>query len=241
MTRICNMPTLIKASNTPTVKDIHAIKGRYHIQRLIEEGEHEQQDFKFAISDARKIARSISAFANHSGGRLLIGIKDNGAIAGLRNEEDIYLVEQAAAMYCVPPVEVHFDAYKTDPGVMVIKATIEPTAQRPICVKEADGKLRAYYRVADENIAAHPLMVKTWRMANEMPGTLSYDSTISAILDIVDSEPVAGINPARIAIDAHISTPMAESIIVQLAAADVITFVYDGHKFVIKRAGDTTA
>ena len=44
------------------MKDLKGIKGKYYIARLIEEGEHEHQDFKFAISDARKIARSISAF-----------------------------------------------------------------------------------------------------------------------------------------------------------------------------------
>lgn len=78
------------------MKDLKGIKGKYYIARLIEEGEHEHQDFKFAISDARKIARSISAFANNSGGRLLVGVKDNGVVAGVRNEEDIFVVEQAA-------------------------------------------------------------------------------------------------------------------------------------------------
>ena len=74
------------------MKDIKAIKGKFYIQGLIEEGEHEHQDFKFSISDARKIARSLSAFANNDGGRLLVGVKDNGNIAGVRNEEDIYVI-----------------------------------------------------------------------------------------------------------------------------------------------------
>ena len=58
-----------------------------YIYRLIAEGEHQTQDFKFEISDACKIARSISAFANTDGGRLLVGGKDNGKIAGVRAEE----------------------------------------------------------------------------------------------------------------------------------------------------------
>ena len=49
-----------------------------YIHALIAEGEHQQQDFKFEISDARKIAKTLSAFANTDGGRLLIGVKDNG-------------------------------------------------------------------------------------------------------------------------------------------------------------------
>ena len=79
------------------MKDLNPLKGKYYIEELVAQGEHQQQDFKFLISDARKIARSISAFANRDGGRLLIGVKDNGTIAGVRNEEDIYVVEQAAA------------------------------------------------------------------------------------------------------------------------------------------------
>ena len=64
-----------------------------YIHTLIAEGEHQQQDFKFEISDARKIAKTLSAFANTDGGRLLIGVKDNGRIAGVRSEEEKYMIE----------------------------------------------------------------------------------------------------------------------------------------------------
>ena len=63
---------------------------KQYILSLIAEGEHEHQDFKYQISDARKIARSISAFANHGGGHLLIGVKDNGAIVGISSDEEMY-------------------------------------------------------------------------------------------------------------------------------------------------------
>jgi predicted HTH transcriptional regulator len=78
------------------------IHKKSHIRRLIEQGEHQCLDFKFEISDARKIARSISAFANSNGGVLLIGVKDNGKIAGAQSEEEIYMAEAAAQMYCKP-------------------------------------------------------------------------------------------------------------------------------------------
>ena len=68
------------------MKDIKAIRGRYYIHGLIQEGEHEHQDFKFAITDAPKIAHSISAFANNDGGHLLIGVRDNGSVAGVRSK-----------------------------------------------------------------------------------------------------------------------------------------------------------
>ena len=45
-----------------------------YIHALIAEGEHQQQDFKFEISDARKNAKTLSAFSNTDGGRLLIEV-----------------------------------------------------------------------------------------------------------------------------------------------------------------------
>ena len=75
-----------------------------YIQKLIAQGEHQRLDFKFEISDARKIARSMVAFANTDGGTLLVGVKDNGAIAGVRSEE-VYMVDAAAGLYCKPEVK----------------------------------------------------------------------------------------------------------------------------------------
>ena len=57
-----------------------------YLQRLINEGEHQQQDFKYRISDALKLAKSVSAFANTTGGRLLIGVRDDGQMSGVRSE-----------------------------------------------------------------------------------------------------------------------------------------------------------
>ena len=95
-----------------------------YIHRLISEGEHVHQDFKFEISDARKIAKSISAFANTEGGRLLVGVKDNGKIAGVRSEEEIYMIEAAAQRYCTPPVDIHTYIYKVE-GKDVLEAVID--------------------------------------------------------------------------------------------------------------------
>ena len=127
------------------MKNLRASRGKFFIERLIAEGEHDRQDFKYTISDARKIARSLSAFANHRGGRLLIGVKDNGTVAGVRSEEDIYMIETAAQIYCRPEPSVTFHAYKAnDEGAQVIVAEVAPSDIRPIYVQEDDGTRREY-------------------------------------------------------------------------------------------------
>ena len=60
-----------------------------YIQSLINEGEHQQQDFKYRVSDTRKLAKSVSAFANTDGGRLLIGVRDDGNMSGVRDDRGI--------------------------------------------------------------------------------------------------------------------------------------------------------
>ena len=132
------------------------------IRSLIAEGEHVRQDFKFEVSDSRKIARSLSAFANTEGGRLLIGVKDNGRIAGVRSEEEMYMVEAAAQVYCTPEVEVEMRVYRPE-GRSVLIASVEPAPHKPVMVKEEGGRKLAYVRIADENILASPVHIGVWR------------------------------------------------------------------------------
>ena len=217
------------------MKDLKGIKGKFYIASLIEEGEHEHQDFKFAITDAAKIARSISAFANNDGGRLLVGVKDNGRIAGIRNEEDIFVVEQAAQMYCRPPQDVKVSAFTVDGGAVVLRVDIAKASKRPVYSREPDGTMRAYYRVKDENIAAHPVMVKAWRrMAADEGLVLSLSEAEAALLNYLDEWSMTTVEDYMRG--AHISRAAAEEIIVRLCAAGVLEFIYTGSEFRIMRS-----
>ena len=141
------------------------------LHHLIAQGEHQQQDFKYEISDVRKIARTLSAFANTDGGRLLIGVKDNGKIAGVRSDEEIYMVEAAAALYCVPPVECHMSVHRVE-GRGVVIAEVERSEKLPVRARLDDDSLCAFMRIADENIVASPVQMALWREADRDCGTL---------------------------------------------------------------------
>lgn len=215
------------------MKDLKAIRGKFYLARIIEEGEHEHQDFKFAISDARKIARSLSAFANNGGGRLLVGVKDNGVIAGVRNEEDIYVIEQAAEMYCRPSQQLRFTAITAEEGLIVIRAEIDASPHRPVQALDTDGQWKAYYRVADENILASPIMVKAWRQAeSDRPASFNIGSAENAVLQAIQSatEPI---NIDDIIHQHKISKATAENIIINLYAMKVIDFTFHKRQFMI--------
>ena len=162
------------------------------LHHLIAQGEHQQQDFKYEISDARKIARTLSAFANTEGGRLLIGVKDNGKIAGVRSDEEIYMVEAAAALYCVPPVECHMSVHRVE-GRGVVIAEVERSEKCPVRARLDDDSLCAFIRVADENIVASPVQMALWREEGRDKGVvLPFTEREHALLQILSeaSEPL---------------------------------------------------
>ena len=156
-----------------------------YIHQLVTEGEHSHQDFKFEISDARKIARSISAFANTEGGRLLVGVKDNGKIAGIRSEEEIYMIEAAATMYCQPQVEITTHTYTVE-GRTVLKIDIGEASTKPVYAMDEENKPKAYIRIDDENILATPVHLKVWQHAKKEKGAfVSYTEKEQRLLDML--------------------------------------------------------
>jgi predicted HTH transcriptional regulator len=119
------------------------------IKNLILEGEGQRLDFKFNISSASKIAKTLVAFANTDGGRLLIGVKDNGNIVGVESEEEIYMIELAADSYCSPPVKVEMNPIEVD-GKVILEVVVPKSDEKPHYAKDESGKWLVYIRKDDE-------------------------------------------------------------------------------------------
>jgi predicted HTH transcriptional regulator len=211
-------------------------KKSHYIQDLIEEGEHEHQDFKYQITDARKIARSIAAFANNSGGHLLIGVKDNGNIAGVRSDEEIYMIETAAQMYCRPEQHVTFKVFNIN-GKSVVKADIAEALEKPVEAPDDNGVWHVYYRVADENVLAsrlHERIMKTDTQVDAQPDeTINYSEREKILLDYLSDH--GGITLEGYMKLAHISEESAMRIVVALHSMDVVTLEYHDGKCLIVR------
>jgi len=140
--------------------------GSNHIQKLISEGEHQMLDFKFEISDSKKIARSLVAFANTDGGRLLIGVKDNGAISGIRSEEEKHMIQTAAELYCKPEVEFSAKEWNIN-GKTVLEIIIPKSRHHKHKAPDHNNIYKVYVRVKDENIVANSILMKVWKHEND--------------------------------------------------------------------------
>lgn len=200
-----------------------------YIYTLIAEGEHQQQDFKFEISDACKIAKTLSAFANTEGGRLLIGVKDNGRIAGVRSEEEKYMIEAAAELYCSPTVNYSMQIHQVE-GRTILIVQIEESDQKPIYAKDESGKYLAYLRIKDENILATPVHLRVWQQSGNPLGELiEYTEREHLLLDLLKENDQLSLN--RYCRLAHISRRAAEHLLAKFIRYDIVEAVFEGHKF----------
>jgi len=193
-----------------------------HIQKLIQQGEHQQLDFKFEISDARKIARSMVAFANTDGGTLLIGVKDNGVVAGVRSEEEIYMVDAAATIYCKPEIKLSVKNWN-EFGKTVLEVNIQKSPSPPHYAQNDDGKWNIYIRVKDQNLVANSIWLKVLKRKQNPEGTkVRYRESEKILLDYLSEHESITIEKfCRVAI---IPESKAETVLVNLIALKIIDF-----------------
>lgn len=141
------------------------------VNRLIEEGEGFDIEFKRKVSTPEKIARALIAFANTKGGHILFGVDDDGSIVGVESEKsEVDLIYEAGTQFCVPEILPAIDivAFNVDD---VIVATVAESAQKPHyfagagCNGPPDAAegTRVYIRVNDKTVMASKEVVKILR------------------------------------------------------------------------------
>ncbi len=203
-----------------------------YIQNRIQEGEHQQLDFKFEISDSRKIAKTLVAFANTDGGTILIGVKDNGNLAGVRSDEEYYMVEGAANLYSKP--EIFFQSKRWDVSGKTILEIIVPKGEDgPYFAQTGPGKWQAYVRVGDENILASGIHMKVWKIKTSNRGILiGYSDKIRKLMDYCRINTT--ISVGKFSRLAFISKKDAENIISYMVYFGILEAVYSNQHFIYR-------
>jgi predicted HTH transcriptional regulator len=192
----------------------------HYIKELIREGEHQQLDFKFEVSDSKKIARSLVAFANTDGGRLLIGVKDNGALAGVRSEEEFYMVEGAAKMYCEPEISFQSKEYNVD-GRIIMEIIVPKSEEKPHFAPDKDDKWKAFVRVGDQNLLANRILRQVWKhQKNKTAVKVRYQQEEELLFKYLQDH--QDITLGRFCKIAKIPSFIAEKILVNFILLDII-------------------
>jgi predicted HTH transcriptional regulator len=158
-----------------------------HIKKLIFEGEGVSLDFKKTITSCEKIARTMVSFANNKGGKLLIGVADDGTIKGVKSEdEERYMITKAAHMFARPALEPVFDEVYVDDKLVLVVDT--PASDlKPHYALAEDGKWWAYVRVKDKSVLASKIVLEVLKRSSSDEGVLiEYSENEKSLLQYLE-------------------------------------------------------
>lgn len=202
--------------------------------RLIENGEDAHTEFKRLVHSPEKIAKSICAFANASGGVILIGVDDDKRIVGIESEkETLEILHEAATRYITPPVAFETEVLEHR-GRDVLAVIVEASDQRPhYHLSEArDPKTlkkiqdrKAYLRQGSQNVAATREMAQLMQ-AEKRPIRISYSDNERTLLRYLNAYHRITLHEYSKLV--NISNRRAARILISLVRAGVIALHTEG-------------
>ena len=127
------------------------------------------------------------AFANTDGGRLLLGIRDNGSVAGVQSDEEYYMAEAAAKLYSKPPINFQTHQWLIE-GKTVLEINIQKSEEAPHCAQNEEGKWLVYIRKDDQNIVAPGILLKVWEQQKSSQGVhIRFSDEERRLLSLLES------------------------------------------------------
>lgn len=141
------------------------------IKEIIDGGESSKVEFKRKVTDARKIAKEISALANTRGGTILIGVDDDGTIYGVASEKsEIQIVQEACQFHIQPPIVPEVEVVFLY-GQYIVIINIKQSHQKPhtmefINQEQRKAYKRAYIRLGEKSVIASREMYRLMNYQN---------------------------------------------------------------------------
>lgn len=204
-----------------------------HIYDLINQGEHQTLDFKHSITDSKKIARSLAAFANTNGGRLLVGVRDNRSIAGVKSDEEFYMVQAAADMYCKPGIEFETKVWNAE-GKTILEIIIpKVNKDQLITAPNKEGVFRVYIRVNDQNFIVNNIYLKVWNKKKFGKGVLiRYNNEERVLFEYLGKHKEITLNKYKKI--SGLSRFRAEKILINLIVLEIVEIVFTENQTLYK-------
>ena len=126
-----------------------------YVYEMIKRGEGQHLDFKLRIKSPSKISRTLVAFANSEGGRLLVGVSDGGEIIGIDEAQEKHVLIKAAREFCDPAIFLHFRSLRAR-GKQLLEVEVKANRDRNVQHSSLDpaGRWLPFVRVGDESALA---------------------------------------------------------------------------------------
>jgi predicted HTH transcriptional regulator len=193
------------------------------LEQLVALGEGISLEFKRRVPRPERIAKEIVALANTKGGRIVLGVSDNGRIEGFENvSEQQFLLRQATEAHCDPPVEYDTERVVVADRRDVIVVSVPESSRKPhLLVVDGEGEAPVYVRVEDRSVEASAETTERLRHQESGEGvTFEFGETESLLMRYLDD--YGRITVPQLAQLADISPERASQTLLRLVRADLL-------------------
>ena len=102
------------------------------VRRLATLGEGRTLEFKNRVPRPERIAREVIALANTDGGKVLVGVDDDGTVLGVKDaQEEFYALQTALDDRILPPVDLRFEPVRISRTREVLVVHVPASVDRP--------------------------------------------------------------------------------------------------------------
>ncbi len=139
------------------------------LTQLASPGEGPYLEFKRKVPEEERIAKEVIAFANTRGGRVLVGVDDDGSLVGVKDAgEEEYALLSALRNRCRPEVAIRTERVPLSKKRDVIVVHIPESQEKPHFLTTRDQETStAYVRVEDKSVEATREDVRLMRAAQQ--------------------------------------------------------------------------
>ncbi len=191
-------------------------------KNLVKTGEGTYLEFKRTIPSPHKIAREMAAFANTSGGTLLVGVDDDKSLVGVPSyHEQVFLLDQAVYELSSPAINYKMEILPYNyRDILIIR--VKEAEKKPVVVRY-EGREDVFVRVNDKSIRASKEKISILRHQSSGQGAVfeygPYEQKLFRYLGEYEKITVREFSNL-----VHISHHKASNILVNLVNAGILLF-----------------
>ena len=155
------------------------------VKQLITRGQDVSLEFTSHIENQLTITRTIVAFANTNGGKVIVGINEKNKVVGVEPAEELKLFKELINNDCAPIVP--FESKVIEEGRHLLLEIDVPKSSIKHKAKGEEGEMQFYHRIKDTTLVGNRVIINLWKLQDDSTSKpIDLDDNLKAIFEFIE-------------------------------------------------------
>ena len=155
------------------------------VKQLITRGQDVSLEFTSHIENQLTITRTIVAFANTNGGKVIVGINEKNKVIGVEPAEELKLFKELINNDCAPIVP--FESKVIEEGRHLLLEIDVPKSSIKHKAKGEEGGMQFYHRIKDTTLVGNRVIINLWKLQDDSTSKpIDLDDNLKAIFEFIE-------------------------------------------------------